>query len=138
MWRRPVILICFLEITQTVGMGWGIPATITHIQVVLALTAVTAYLVSIKTERRAIPACGWLAAYSIWIASTDWMISFMPPILASFETFAFCAVMAWLMIRPEKLPSYTGPNIGVALYTGYCAPWIARALSTFSLPFYGR
>ncbi|MEE8206902.1 MAG: hypothetical protein V3T82_08125 [Nitrospinaceae bacterium] len=137
MWRVPLIIICLMEIVQTVGMGWAVPESITRIQIVWALSAVTAYLVSISTKRRAISACGWLAVYSVWITSTDWLISYMPPIVVSFETFAFCAVMAWLMMRPEKLPSYSGLNIGVALYTGYHAPWFARALSTFSLPFYG-
>jgi hypothetical protein len=75
---------------------------------------------------------GWMA----WIALTDWVPVF-PGWLYSIETTAFCVLIGWLILRPERLPSYLGPNVSLALYQGSRAPIIAKVLGLFGLPFLG-
>ena len=111
-----------------VNIGWSDLVSIEF--ALLALIGLSA-----KSDRQK-TALGIIVIWMVWVALTDWVPIF-PGWLYSIETTLFCLLIGWILARPEHLPSYFGPNVGIAFYSGSDAPLIGRVLSLFRLPYSG-
>lgn len=133
-----IILICAVEsynahllgiMEEYVKLDWSF-----LVSVELALVAVAG--VASRGTKRHNSILFVVAVWLVWELLTDWGPIF-PGWLNSYETIAFCVLIGTIAVRTERLPSYLGPNVSLAFYSGSETPIIGHVLSLFSLPYSG-
>lgn len=74
--------------------------------------------------------------WSLWILITD-QISFIPPVIAAFETVLWVGLIGWVYVRPYKHISMpiSSENVCIAFYGGPNAPFLSRIASHIGYAF---
>lgn len=133
-----IILICAVEsynahlidiVRDYVNLEWS---SLVALELALLSVAANASRGTRKHKSILLVAAMWM----VWHLFTDWVPVF-PGWLNSYETIAFCVLIGTIAARPERLPSYFGPNVSLAFYSGSQAPIIGHILSLFPLPYSG-
>lgn len=91
-----------------------------------------------STAGRARSIAIFLAVFFWWITLSDpWSVNW-PYRWPAMESALFAVAIAWLMLRPQRLPSAPiSENVCIALYHGNNSPLIAKLASFFGLPYTG-